>query len=148
MQALMTMTAPVLALIVWTFVMWVWMYATRIPAMQKAGIDASKIKGKESYSQFNPLPPKVTWVADNYNHLHEQPTVFYALCLYSAVAGVGVKDDLNVWLACAYVVSRVVHSLVQATTNYVPLRFLIFSLGSILLMVIAGRDVFALLTAG
>ena len=26
---------PVLALIAWTFVMWVWMYATRIPAMQR-----------------------------------------------------------------------------------------------------------------
>ena len=28
----------VLALIVWSLIVWVWMYATRIPAMQKAGI--------------------------------------------------------------------------------------------------------------
>lgn len=140
---LMNMMAPVLGLIIWTFVMWFWLYAARIPAMRKAKIDPAKVKGRETYAMFEGIPPQVNWVADNYNHLHEQPTVFYALCAYSYL--VGVKDDLNVILAWAYVGVRIVHSLVQATTNYVPVRFLLFTLGTLALLVITGRDVFALL---
>jgi hypothetical protein len=139
---LMSMMAPTLALIAWTFVMWLWMYGTRIPAMRAAGVDPAKIKGKETYGQLAAIPPKVGWVADNYNHLHEQPTIFYALCAYSHL--VGVKDDLNVWLAWLYVALRIAHSLVQATTNYVPLRFLIFLIASLDLLVITARNVFAL----
>ena len=30
---------PVLALIAWTFVMWVWLYATRIPTLRSAKVD-------------------------------------------------------------------------------------------------------------
>jgi hypothetical protein len=138
----MTMMGPVLALIVWTFVMWVWMYATRIPAMRAAGIDPAKIKGKETMAALPPLPPKVNWIADNYNHLHEQPTVFYALAAYSHL--VGVTDEINVGLAWAYVGLRVVDSLIQAITNYVPMRFYVFAAGSLILLVIAGRNVAAL----
>lgn len=131
---------PVLALIVWTFVIWFWLYATRIPAMRAARIDARKIKRK---SDIDGLPVPVQQVADNYNHLHEQPTIFYALAIYSHT--VGVADGLNVALAWTYVGLRVVHSLIQCTSNYVPVRFLVFSLGSLVLMVMAARNVFALL---
>jgi hypothetical protein len=139
---LMTMMAPVLALIVWTLVMLVWLYARRIPAMRKAGIDPAKIKGSESYASMPPMDPKAVWVADNYNHLHEQPTIFYALCVYSHL--MGVMDGFNVSLAWAYVAIRIVHSLIQVTRNYVPLRFVIFNVGSLVLMVIALRNVLAL----
>lgn len=141
MNNLATMMAPVLALILWTFVMWLWLYATRIPAMRAAGIDASKIKGKETYGQFDKMPAKVGWVADNYNHLHEQPTIFYALCIYSHL--VGVVDPINVGLAWAYVGLRVVHSFVQSTTNFVPLRFAIFSISTIAILIIAVRNLLA-----
>ncbi|HEV7694598.1 MAG TPA: MAPEG family protein [Hyphomonadaceae bacterium] len=141
MNNLMTMMAPVLALIVWTLFILVWLYARRIPAMRKAGIDPAKIKGSESYASMPPIAPKAVWVADNYNHLHEQPTIFYALCIYSHLAG--VADEINAGLAWAYVGIRVVHSLIQVTTNYVPVRFLVFNIGSLVLMIIAGRNVLA-----
>lgn len=131
---------PVLALICWTFVMWLWMYATRIPAMQKAGIDAGKIQQK---GELDVLPIEVKRIADNYNHLHEQPTVFFALAFYSHL--VGVADELNVMLAWAYVALRVVHSLIQAVWNYVPVRFLAFILSSLVLIVMAARNVWAAL---
>ncbi|MDZ4760727.1 MAG: MAPEG family protein [Alphaproteobacteria bacterium] len=135
-----SMMTPVLALIVWTFVLWIWMYATRIPAIRKAGIDPASVKGKDALAL---LPARVNWVADNYNHLHEQPTVFYALAIYSHL--VGVKDELNVALAWAYVALRVVHSLVQATSNYVPVRFYIFAAATLMLMVMTARNVWALI---
>jgi len=131
---------PILALVCWTLIMWVWMYATRLPAMQKAGLDAKLVKEKR---ELDVLPRAVRQVADNYNHLHEQPVLFYALLVYSHL--VGLVDPLNVGLAWAYVGFRVAHSLVQALVNFVPLRFVLFSLGSFCLVAIALRGVIAAL---
>lgn len=136
-QSIMT---PVLALIVWTLVMWAWMYATRLPAMKKAGIDATKIQRK---GELDVLPVEVQRIADNYNHLHEQPVIFYALATYSHL--VGVADPLNVGLAWAYVVLRIAHSLIQALWNFVPVRFLVFMASSVVLVVIVVRNVIAAL---
>jgi hypothetical protein len=136
-----TMMTPVLALILWTFVIWFWMYATRIPAMRAAGLDPAKLKRKD---ELDVLPLRVKQIADNYNHLHEQPTVFYALAIYSHL--VGVIDPLNIWLAWGYVGLRVAHSLIQCTGNFVPLRFVVFASSSLVLMVIAVRNVVALLS--
>ena len=135
-----TILTPVLALIVWTLVMWLWMYATRIPAMGKAGIDPGKTQDK---SVMDRLPIEVRRIADNYNHLHEQPVIFYALCLYSHL--VGVADPLNVGLAWAYVILRIAHSLIQALWNYVPVRFLVFVAGTIVLIIMVVRNVIAAL---
>ena len=88
------------------------------------------------------LPPNIQWIAHNYNHLHEQPVIFYALCVYTHL--VGVWDGLNVGLAWAYVAIRIVHSLIQVTTNFVPLRFAVFNLGSLVLAIIALRNVLGL----
>lgn len=136
---LLSILTPVLALVCWTLVMWVWMYATRLPAMREAGIDAAKMREK---SEMDVLPLRVRRIADNYNHLHEQPVLFYALAIYSHL--VGVADPLNVGLAWAYVMLRVAHSVFQATINYVPARFVLFALASVCLFVIAGRNVWAL----
>jgi len=135
----MSTLTPILALIVWTFVLWIWMYATRIPAMRAAGIDPARMKRKE---ELDVLPTKVKQIADNYNHLHEQPTIFYALALYSHVAG--TADAVNVALAWSYVGIRIVHSLIQCTSNFIPLRFMVFMIGSLVLMAMTVRNVIAL----
>jgi hypothetical protein len=128
------MLGPVLALVGWTFVMWFWMYATRIPAMQKAKIDVAELSRTGAPLV---LPPEVARVADNYNHLHEQPTIFYAVALAAQIAG--AADTLSVGLAWAYVGLRVVHSFVQATRNVIPIRFAVFSLGSLVLLALLVR---------
>lgn len=127
---------PVLALVAWTLVMWLWMYATRLPAMKAARIDPQQAADAGSLAQH--LPPGTRWVADNYNHLHEQPTIFYALMFFAALTGGG--DATAVSLAWAYVALRVVHSLVQATVNRVVVRFSVFAAGSLVLMVFTVRE--------
>jgi hypothetical protein len=134
------MIAPVLALVGWTFVMWFWMYATRIPAIRKARIDMAELARSNAPLV---LPAEVARVADNYNHLHEQPTLFYALALASQLAG--AADRTSVVLAWSYVAARVVHSLVQATRNVIPLRFAVFAVASLLLMALFARTLAALL---
>ncbi|MBB4613671.1 MAPEG family protein [Novosphingobium taihuense] len=135
---------PAVALMAWTMVMWLWMYATRIPAMNAAKLDPDSLARDPSKTLDDILPASVQWKAHNYNHLHEAPTLFYAVCLVLAVAGMG--NGTSATVAWVYVALRVIHSLVQSTVNKVMVRFILFSLSSIALMALiyhAARVVFA-----
>ena len=123
---------PVVTLAAWTMVMWLWMYATRLPAMRAAKIDTGALVGGTGRNLDGVVPDKVQWIAHNYNHLHEAPTVFYAVALVLAIVGQG--DGLNATLGWAYVALRIVHSLFQALVNRVAVRFLIFVLSSLVLI--------------
>jgi hypothetical protein len=133
--------APLIALVLWSFVMWAWLYATRIPAIVKLKIVHDPHRPNEEFHAR--LPAQVRWKADNYNHLMEQPTLFYAVALTLALIGEGT--GLNVGIAWIYVALRIVHSLVQATVNIVVLRFAIFMAASLALLAMAVRAALALL---
>jgi len=119
--------APVAALAVWTHIILLWMYATRLPAVRRAGIvpDPTAPRG----AQMAALPARTRWKSDNYTHLLEHPTVFYAASLALAVQG--VDASWVVILAWAYVVFRIVHSLVQTTVNRIPVRFVFFAMSAL-----------------
>jgi hypothetical protein len=121
------MIAPVVALVIWSLIMLIWLYATRIPAMSKAKVRP----GEATKAQMEALPSANA--ANNYNHLMEQPTLFYAICFSLQFLGQG-EHAINIGLAWLYVVIRIVHSLVQATANIIMVRFLIFVLGSLVLI--------------
>jgi hypothetical protein len=123
---------PVVVLLGWTLVMMVWMMATRLPAMRKSGIDLGKLRGSKASDADLALPPAIQWKAHNYNHLMEQPTLFYAVALVLAMIGQG--DGFNLILAWAYVAFRIAHSIVQAVWNKVSVRFLFFVLSSLALV--------------
>jgi hypothetical protein len=122
--------APAVALVAWTFVMWTWMYLTRIPAIRrsKLRLDPQAPRGE----QMATLPAEVRWKADNYNHLMEMPTLFYPIVIVLALTG--QDSGLNLALAWAYVGLRVLHSLVQALINKIELRFAVFFLSSLVLL--------------
>jgi hypothetical protein len=130
---------PVVALIAWTMIMWIWMYATRLPAVGKAKADFNVIKTGKQLREV--LPERVNWVADNYNHLLEQPVIFYAICFALALMGVG--GGLNTTIAWAYVALRVVHSLWQCLSNQVPVRFVLFVLSSLMLLALTVHGLLA-----
>lgn len=124
--------APVIALVAWSMVMWVWMYATRLPAMFAAKMKPDPMAPRGE--QMATLPAPVRWKADNYNHLMEQPTIFYALVI--ALALLGQDSVLVVTMAWLYVGLRVVHSVVQAMFNKIEIRFLLFVLSNVPLFVL------------
>ena len=133
----MDILQPVVALMIWTMIMWVWMYATRIPAMQKnPDIDANRLVGATGASLRAMLPERVNWKADNYNHLHEQPTVFYAVGIVLAIIGAG--DGVPALLAWIYAGLRVIHTIVQVTANKVMVRFVMFAMSSLVLIALIG----------
>ncbi len=82
------------------------------------------------------------WKADNYNHLFEQPTVFYAVALALAVIGQG--SGINATLAWAYVALRVAHSVLQALWNNVNACFALFATSSLVLMALTVQAALAL----
>lgn len=127
--------APVVALVLWSLVVLLWVMVTRMPALKEKGIDVMKVVGGRPGGLDGVLPDSVQWKAHNYIHLMEQPTLFYAICLALALAGAG--DGLNAQLAWVYVGLRVAHSLVQGTFNAIRVRFPLFLLSSIALIWLA-----------
>jgi hypothetical protein len=111
---------PVLTLAFWTFIIFAIMaparfYFLRMKHPQTAA-HTKNLKGL--------LPLWTERVADNYNHLFEQPVVFYAIAL--SIAVINNIEPLMIQLAWVYVALRVLHSIVQITFNFVPLRFTLF----------------------
>ena len=127
--------APVIALVLWTFVMWIWLYATRIPALSRLGIVYDPNKPNEAFAAQ--MPPAVRWKADNYNNLMEQPQLFYAVAIVLALSDAG--GGASLWLAWLYVAARVVHSLVHALINVVVIRFAFFAIASAILLALTIR---------
>ncbi len=126
------LAGPVALLLAWSVLMMIWMYATRIPAMRQAGIDLKNRVGGGGRDLDAVLPPDVQWKSHNYNHLMEQPTLFYAIAVTLALLGQG--GGINLVLAWFYVALRIAHSLVQATVNVVTTRLLLFALASFCLL--------------
>lgn len=132
---------PAAVLVVWSLIMMVWMVVVRIGAFKVAKIDLSKAPpGGRGQDLEGRLPPVANWKAHNYAHLMEQPTLFYATVVILAMSGAAALD---VRLAWAYVLIRVVHSVWQATINRVPVRMVLFMLSSLCLMILALRALLA-----
>ncbi|WP_120715913.1 MAPEG family protein [Tsuneonella amylolytica] len=138
------MLAPAAVLVAWTLVMLVWMAATRLPALSKMGGLGNAKPGGRGQNLEGVLDDRINWKAHNYAHLMEQPTIFYAAVLILAIMGPGPLDPLFAWI---YVALRIVHSVWQATVNVVKVRFLLFALSTLALIVLAVRALIVTLFA-
>lgn len=131
-----TILAPAAILVLWSLVMLIWLVATRLPAMAKAGMDLSTAApGGRGQEIDQVVPPSVAWKSHNYTHLMEQPTLFYAVVVILTLAG--ASGGLNTMLAWGYVGLRVAHSLWQATINTIPVRVTLFLVSSACLIALA-----------
>ena len=130
---------PVVVLVAWTLVMMVWMAATRLPAMRKAGIKAGR--GGRGQDLEGVVPAEVQWKAHNYMHLTEQPTIFYAIVFALILMGAsGMRS--SIYLAWGYTLLRIGHSLIQSTTNVVKYRFTLFLLSSLCLFGLTAQGLY------
>lgn len=126
--------APAAVLVLWSIVMLFWMAGTRLPAMAKGGGLGGAKPGGRGQDLEGVIPDQINWKAHNYTHLMEQPTLFYATVAILAIMGPVEHDVLFAW---AYVVLRIVHSIWQATVNKVPVRFTLFLLSTLCLLMLA-----------
>ena len=130
---------PAIIMCLLSFIMMIWMYATRLPAakrLEEDGVDVQKFSHPSSIGGV--FPSKVERVADNYNHLFEQPTVFYAISFI--IWGLEHTDTVHLYSAWAYVVIRITHSILQATLNLVWVRFSLFILSWVALAIMIFRE--------
>ncbi|MCM8556819.1 MAPEG family protein [Sphingomicrobium sediminis] len=128
---------PLAVLAIWTMIVWAWLYATRMTALKKAGIDLKGRHGTKGGDLDGVLPDKTQWVAHNYNHLLEQPPLFYAVVI--ALAMLGDMSEPTRMIAWAYVGLRIAHSLVQILWNRALVRWALFMLASIGLFLLCLR---------
>ena len=125
--------APVVALVAWTLLIMIWMIVTRFAAMRRKGISLKgRVGGRGGAALEGVVEDEVMWKAHNYMHLVEQPTLFYAIALTLAIGHAG--GGYSLILAWAYVLFRILHSLVQTTVNVVAFRFVLFALSSLALI--------------
>lgn len=139
-----SLLAPGAVLALWTLVMLLWVAATRFPAMAKAGINIKVAPpGGRGQDLEAVLPAQVNWKSHNYTHLLEQPTLFYAVIIFLTLAG-GVTP-VTLALGWTYAALRIVHSVYQATVNKLPLRFAMFMLSTLCLLLLSIMAVIATL---
>lgn len=131
--------APLMTLVLWTLVMCGWMYATRIPAIRRGRVPLKPDATREEFNAH--IPAHVRWKADNYNHLLEQPVLFYAVVVTLVL--LDQWNEVNVILAWLYVAARIAHSIVQATVNIILLRFAVFNIGTLILLALSIRAALA-----
>ncbi len=140
----MSILAPAAVLVAWSLVMLLWMAGTRFPAVFKSGMDLKAAPpGGRGQDLDGVLPANVNWKSHNYTHLMEQPTIFYAAVLIIAVAG--ASTPLMVSFAWGYTILRIIHSLYQSLVNVIMVRFAIFVLATICLIVLAAHAVISTL---
>lgn len=135
------MLAPAAVLILWTLVVLLWIIPSRFGSLAK--VDTSKLPrkaGVRGQDLEGVIPDRANWPAHNHTHLHEQPTLFYAV---SVILALSSPAALDVTLAWVYVGARIVHSLWQILVNKVPMRFVLFLAGSLVLIALAIRAVIA-----
>lgn len=120
---------PALTLMGLTFIAQILLYLRRIPAMRAARMHPEKAKDMRILAE---LPNPARWAQGAYNHLFEQPVLFYGLIVFSVM--VPIQDQTQIALAWTYVGLRVLHFLVYVSINRILVRFSIFTLSSLMLL--------------
>jgi hypothetical protein len=126
--------APFFSMILLTLVVWVYMYARRIPFIRRSGLRDDQLTPME-LARIS--PPAVATPSDNLKNLFETPTIFYVLVLYLHVT----QSVDTVYLAAAwvFVAFRALHSVVHCTFNVILLRFSLYAISTLALWFIAVR---------
>jgi hypothetical protein len=111
----------VLAQVALTAAVWVALYVARLGEMRRRRIDPQRV----ATSRLAVGALENVAAADNFRNLFEVPVLFYAvvplLLIADAVSGAAVA------LGWAFVVLRVVHSVIHVTYNRVVHRFLAYA---------------------
>jgi hypothetical protein len=123
---------PLLAMVGLTLLVWLRLYAVRLPEMRRSKIDPQRLAGSADKHLL-----KDTRASDNFINLFEVPVLFYALVL--ATVSAGVHDAVLVGLAWAFVGLRGLHSLIQCSYNRVVHRFVAYALATLALFAYLGR---------
>jgi hypothetical protein len=131
---------PFIATVLLTMVVWIYMYARRLPFIFSSGLDPRQMTPLELAQRS---PPGVSNPSDNLKNLFEMPTIFYAVVVY--LYATQQVDKAYLAAAWAFFGFRVLHSAVHCTFNLIPLRFVLYVISAISLWFMAIRAALAAL---
>ena len=118
----MTILYPMFLVITLSGILFLLLAATRLPSIIKY---FGKLQAAKHSEDLRPnLPTAARNITDNYNHLFEQPTLFYALVTYIYL--MQHVDTIHLYLAWFYAALRIAHSVIQISSNNVSYRALVF----------------------
>ncbi len=137
-----TILAPAAVLVAWSLVMLGWLAIARFGTLAKLGSKEPPAPGLRG-QDIDPMLGTAAWKSHNYAHLMEQPTIFYAVVFILHISQ--AATPLMVKFTWAYVALRIIHSVYQAVVNKVMVRFSIFALSTVCLVVLAVNDLMATL---
>ncbi len=130
---------PFAILMTLTFVVWLRLYFTRIPAIRRQRVHPQKLATRADKAAVD-LGGAERRASDNFANLFELPVLFHALCI--ALYVTGRADTVYLALAWGFVVLRIVHSAIHLTYNKVMHRFIIYMAGGVLLFAMVLRFAF------
>lgn len=117
---------PFFATIMLTLVVWVYMYARRIPFIVGHQLGQKELAVPGALARLTPAA--ISNPSGNLKNLFEMPVLFYALVLYLFTTQ--HVDAQYVGAAWMFFVFRALHSLVHCTFNLVTLRFALYACAS------------------
>ena len=113
---------PMLVMVVLTMLVWLRLYAVRIPEMRRLRIHPQSVATSAQKS----ARLVDTRAADNFTNLFEVPVLFYLALVVAYLTQ--QATPLVLGLSWAFVAGRALHSLIQCSYNKVMHRFAIYSL--------------------
>ena len=132
----MAILYPMFGMIALSCIVVILLYASRVPSLIKMWGNLQHAKHADE--QRPNLPLKLRYITDNYNHIFEQPTLFYAVVIYIFL--MEHTDNIHVFLAWGYVATRMIHTAIQLTTNNVSWRAAIFSISGLCLIAMIVKE--------
>jgi hypothetical protein len=124
-----------------TAAVWLWMYITRVREIRRRRL---RIQDLASAGAANEALKEVAGPSDNLINLFEIPVLFYVLVILLYVTG--VSDTGYLAGAWAFVLLRVLHSLIHSSYNQVMHRFPVYVLSTLVLWGMWARFGWYLLT--
>ncbi len=120
---------PMLAMLILTLIVWVFMFYKRIPWITAANLTPEQSRSPE----FERLQPSdVINPASNFKNLFEVPVLFYVVVLFLMLQGEMFAASLV--LAWLFVASRYVHSAFHCLTELIMFRFFAYLFGVVSLI--------------
>tara|TARA_R110001583_G_scaffold11613_9_gene52236 strand:- start:28082 stop:28489 length:408 start_codon:yes stop_codon:yes gene_type:complete len=120
---------PMFTLVVLTFVIGFSMGISRFISVKKGLVDRRYFKLLAGYT----APDNIVKLSRNFSNLFEIPVLFYALGI--VLLALDINNQLMLSLAWAFVVLRIIHSIIHVTYNHPIHRFLVFLISSTIVLI-------------
>lgn len=124
----MNLFGPIFLMIALYFLIWIYMFITRLQGMMINRISADKL---DIPSKKALLPENLNLASYNFTNLFEMPLLFLLFAI--ACQQMNLVDEMFINGSYLFIILRYVHSFIHVTYNRVMHRFTVYVLSSAIL---------------